>query len=160
MNKKNSFLALTAGLVAILALFALLVGLAQTASAQNVSINDFPEEQSGAPQLLTLFDNDVITTATQYGPILDIVQYDAAELQWSLAASAANTTTLGYQYSNDGVNWVTVQLTSTVGEVSGWSAASVTGAKLRFYVSAVAGANTVTGTATVASSAVFEPVQR
>lgn len=157
MNKKNGLLAVAVGFVTVLAL-AFVLSLAQTASAQNVSINDFPEEQTGAPQLLELYDGDVITTATQYGPILDIVQYDAAELQWSLAASSTNTTTLGYQYSNDEVNWVTVQLTSTVGEVAGWSTATVTGAKLRFYVSAVAGADTVTGTATVASSAVFEPV--
>ena len=157
MNKKNGLLALAAGLVAILALAGLL-GLAGTASAQNVSINDYPEEQSGAPQLLSLYDGDIITTATQYGPILNVVQYDAAELQWVLDAADAHTTTLGYQYSNDGVNWVTVQLTSTVGDVSGWSTATVTGAKLRFYVSAVAGADTVTGTATVNSSAVFEPV--
>ena len=159
MNKKSGLLALAAGFLAILALVALL-GLAQTASAQNVSINDFPEEQSGQPQLLSLYDGDIITTATQYGPILDIVQYDAAELQWVLDAADAHTTTLGYQYSNDGVNWVTVQLTSTVGEVSGWSTATITGAQLRFYATATAAADTVTDTVAVWSAAVFEPVQR
>jgi len=60
---------------------------------------------AAAPQIMTLFSS-VITQNTQ-GPAVDISAFDRIDVQYVIAMSGTNTTTIKLLHSNNSSNWVT-----------------------------------------------------
>lgn len=114
-----------------------------------------------APTFATLYSGRVTTAtgAVTYGPVYDVTPYDKTETQLvvdmgALVAGAPNTVTVGYQYSNDRVNWTDLAVAATItNDQNIWSSQVITGHYLRAKLTPSSAGTLVTTTL----SAVLEP---
>lgn len=111
------------------------------------------------PSYANLFARAVTTsTATTYGPVVDVTLYDESELRLgvdqTIVDAVANTVTVSLQNSMDRVNWTTTALASNVTtDTTTWMTTTVPLG--RFWRAAVTPSNG--NPVTVTLDAVLEP---
>ncbi len=116
---------------------------------------------SNGPTFATLYAGRVTTAtgAVTYGTAFDVTPYDSTETQLvvdmgTLVAGAPNTLTVGYQYSNDRINWTDLSLTANItNDQNIWSSHVITGHYLRANLTPASNGTLVT----VTLSSVLEP---
>jgi len=140
---------------------AIVFGIAMVGSAAYAQEIPAASVSRNEPTFATLYSGRVTTAtgAVTYGPAFDVTPYDSTETQLvvdmgNLVASAPNTLTVGYQYSNDRVNWTDLALTSNItNDQVIWSSQVITGHYLRAKLTPSSAGTLVTTTL----SAVLEP---
>jgi len=164
MNKVAQH-AMTAAVIALVLVAALAVSMVGAQYAQAApAAQEIPAVVPSArdvPSFATLFAGRVSTTtaATTYGQAYDVTPYETTETQLvvdmgTILAGAPNTLTVGYQYSNDRVNWTDLALTSGItNDQVLWSSQVITGHYLRAKLTPSSAGTLVT----VTLSSVLEP---
>jgi hypothetical protein len=147
--RKNKLYVAMAVVMAVALLLAGFSSLTKIASATPVAEAEYTQ----APVAAVLYTGTFLTSAVQYGSPVNVINFDATEMQYVIDQTAVvsptqpNTLTLTLQYSNDQVNWTDQALVSNnIADASGWLTPTVTG---RFWRVKLTPTNDLTTTVSV-----------